>query len=174
MKEVIAGQRSTILQGANLIVYPLPAMPPKELVNSEEVRGRLLVNPYYLKSHAGALVESSSNLSSLLHLRINYLSLKVTYMSKNILSKPSYDDKLNMAILDAGVSELVAAPKFQKRVFNCQNTWKTLKNMGCWNTVSKLTSPVTITEETCQITLKLPYSTEYLEKSKVLGHENGV
>lgn len=176
LKKVIVGQRSIILEGAYLgnrsKVYPLSAVPPKEIINSEEVRGGLLANSYYLRSHVDALVDSSSNLSSLLHLRRNSLSLKSNYMSKHILSKSSYDKEVNMVVVGAGLSGLVAAQEFQKKGLTVQILEKTSKVMGCWNTIANSASHVAVTEATYRISLKLPYDSEYPHKSEVLNYGN--
>jgi len=165
-KDAIVGQRSIILKNAcvgnEAHVYPLSAIPPKEAITSGESRDGLLADSYFLRSHEEALDSSAHRLSSSQPLRKKLFKkspaleqslhkiLDISASSRS-LPKPICDDDIDMVVIGAGVSGIVAAHKFQKKNIIVRVLEKSSKIMGCWQTFANSTSHVAVTEATYRL-----------------------
>lgn len=196
LKNAIVGQRSIILKNAcvgnEAQIYPLSAIPPKETITSGEVRGGLLADSYFLRSHADALSSSahslrqplregkfkiSSSTFESLSCGISSNSLHATHdhpLENDGLSKPIREDDVNMVVIGAGVSGIVAAHEFQKKNISVRVLEKSSKIMGCWQTFANPTSHVAVTEATYRLsgTIEDGHATDYPSRAQVLAHGN--
>ena len=174
LKNAIVGQRSIILQGASIgngsQIYPLSAVPPMETINTEEVRGGILSESYFSRSHGDALNSACYSLGLSKHLRKSLLSSGV-----GLLSRPKYDYEVNMVVVGAGVSGIVAAHEFQKRNISLKVLEKTSKIMGCRQTFANPTSRVAVTEATYRLsgTIDGRHVEDYPSRAQILDHGNG-
>ena len=171
LKNAIVGQRSIILQGASVgngsQIYPLSAVPPREKINTKEVRGGLLAKTYFERSHIDALEASSHSLRLLLHPTSSLIG-------GIMLSSPTHSYEVNMVVVGAGVSGIVAAHEFQKRNISVKVLEKTSNIMGCWQTFANPTSHVAVTEATYRLsgTTDGKYAGDYPSRAQVLNHGN--
>lgn len=171
LKNAIVGQRSIILQGASIgngsQIYPLSAVPPMETINTEEVRGGILSESYFLRSHVEALNSACHSLGLSKHVR-KYLS------GPKYFSRPKYDYEVDMVVVGAGVAGIVAAHEFQNRNISLKVLEKTSKIMGCWQTFANPTSHVAVTEATYRLagTSNGRHVEDYPSRAQVLDHGN--
>jgi len=205
LKSAIVGQRSIILKNAcvgnEAQIYPLSAIPPKETITSGEVRGGLLADSYFLRSHADAISSSahslrqplregkfkmSSSAFQSLSWGFSSNSLEATRHStmcasshdqpleNDSLSKPIREDDVNMVVIGAGVSGIVAAHEFQKKNISVKVLEKSSKIMGCWQTFANPTSHVAVTEATYRLsgTIEDGHAADYPSRAQVLAHGN--
>ena len=168
LKNVIVGQRSIILQGATIgnssQLYPLSACPPREMIDSEEVRGGILAETYMFRSHIDALIDSST--------RLHEDPFGGKFSLSKILSPKDHDFEVDMVVVGAGVSGIVASHEFQKRSISVKVLEKTSHIMGCWQTFANPTSHVAVTEATYRLsgTVDGSHAADYPSRAQVLKH----
>jgi hypothetical protein len=115
-----------------------------ETINTEEVRGGILSESYFSRSHVEALNSACHSLGVSKHVR-KYLS------GPKYFSRPKYDYEVDMVVVGAGVAGIIAAHKFQKRNISLKVLEKTSKIMGCWQAFANPTSHVAVTEATYRL-----------------------
>jgi len=191
LKNVIIGQRSIVLKNAcvgnEAQLYPLSAIPPKETITSGEVRGGILAETYYLRNHTDALHSSACALGRPLrkssNRRSSYrrssstfsdLSSLKSLLERDSPSKPIYMDDVNILVVGAGVSGIVAAHEFQKKNLTVKILEKSTKIMGCWQRFANPTSHVAVNEATYRLsgTVEDEHTVDYPSRAQVLANGN--
>ena len=91
---------------------------------------------------------------------------------KGSSSKPVYENDVNMVVIGAGVSGIVAAHEFRQKNITVKVLEKSSKIMGCWQTFANKTSHVAVTEATYRLsgTIEDRHATDYPSRNQVLAH----
>lgn len=165
LRDVIVGMRTIVLQGVtvgdNSQIYPISAVPPNENIGASETVGGLLAVSYHTRSHEDAVAGS-----------IEQLRIYSAKSNGCIGDKQTYDEEVDMLVVGAGVSGLVAAQEFSSHDLNVRIIEKESKPMGCWQSKANTTSQVAVTEATYRLSASKDdsYEVDYPSREQVLRH----
>eukprot|EP00956_Cyclotella_meneghiniana_P040436 scaffold195333_cov66-Cyclotella_meneghiniana.AAC.2 len=174
LKNTIIGQRSIALKDSTLgygsQVYPLSAVPPKEMLNASEVRGGILADTYFLRSNEDAISDSAHNIKRLSSAGSSVRKFRRLSSAGSTSSMQDVPHEVDMVVVGAGISGLVAAYEFQQKNVTFQILEKTSNIMGCWARFANNTSHVAVTEATYRLssTKEDEYECDYPSREQVL------